>query len=356
MGASADDGEKTLKDMTGGNIDNQLEVLPEDIGHHVSDAEHAFIDMMKFYVPSQAASGLIGPVDYNNVDLGDVEDLTVAKPLVSVFIYGPTIPVEDTAFAHSFMDTFGGVSLDDGVTWKTTNLSQTAGLSSFTLGVDGGGGGDDVDELPADHNQLERDDGIIAFHARGMEYPYTNECTECHGPTLQGGHHGEPSCYSCHGPEWKEDAPDGVMVVYIEEAYAKTEKNKVKLKVIGAVEGADDRATATLINGVTEAVLDTERVEDNGKFKFELEYRGLAPCTVAVIVEDVESFVVPVVDKKTGEPLETCEGEPTDLSVYPGGTYNVFHATAGNKVLVAWPSRYLPAGSARVRDGLGRRR
>ena len=344
MGASADDGEKTLKDMTGGNIDNQLEVLPVDIGHHVSDAEHAFIDMMKFYVPSQAASGLIGPIDYNNVDLGDVEDLTVAKPLVSVFIYGPTIPVDDTAFAHSFMDTFGGVSLDDGVTWKTTNLSQTAGLSSFTLGVDGGGGGDDVDEVPTDHNQLERDDGVTAFHARGMEYPYTNECTECHGPTLQGGHHGEPSCYSCHGPEWKEDAPDGVMVVYIEEAFAKTEKNKVKLKVIGAVEGVDDRATATLINGVTEAVLDTERVEDNGKFKFELEYRGLAPCTVAVIVEDVESFVVPVVDKKTGEPLETCEGEPTDLSVYPGGTYNVFHATAGNKVLVAWPSRYCRQG------------
>ena len=127
--ASADDGEKTLKEMSGGNADNQLTVLPEDIGHTVSDAEHAFIDMMKFYVPSQAASGLIGPVDYNNVDLLDVEDLGVAKPLVSVFIYGPTVPVEDTAFAHSFMDTFGGISLDDGVTWKTTNLSETADMS-----------------------------------------------------------------------------------------------------------------------------------------------------------------------------------------------------------------------------------
>ncbi len=177
-----------------------------------------------------------------------------------------------------------------------------------------------------------------------MKYPYTNECTECHGPTLEGGHHGEPSCYSCHGPVWKEDAPDGVTVIYIEKAFAKIEKNKVKLKVIGAAEGVEKKATATLINGVTEDVLATEKVEDGGKFKFELEYRGIAPCTVAVIVEGVKSFVVPVVDKKTGEELETCEGEPTDLTIYPGGAYNVFHATAGNKVLVAWPSRFCEQG------------
>ncbi|NNJ94052.1 MAG: hypothetical protein HKP57_04850, partial [Halobacteria archaeon] len=39
-----------------------------------------------------------------------------------------------------------------------------------------------------------------------------------------------------------------------------------------------------------------------------------------------------------------CEGLPVDLSDYPGGTYNVFHATAGNKVLVAWPSRFCSQG------------
>ena len=66
--ASADDGEKTLKEMTGGNTDNQLNVSPLDIGHHVSDAEHAFIDMMKFYVPSQDASGLVGTVLYNDLE------------------------------------------------------------------------------------------------------------------------------------------------------------------------------------------------------------------------------------------------------------------------------------------------
>ena len=368
---SADDGEKTLKEMTGGNTDNQLTVLPEVIGHNVSDAEHAFIDMMKFYVPSQAASGLIGLVDYNNVDLLDVEDLGYAKPLVSVFVYGPTVPVDDTAFAHSFMDTFAGISLDDGVTWKTTNLSQSAGLSSFTLGVDGGGGGDDVTEVPADHNQLEKDDGIIAFHARGMDYPYTNECTDCHGPTLEGGHHSEPSCYSCHGPEWKEDAPDGITVVYIEKAVWKDNK---KLVVEGAVEGADSRTFVTLINGVTDAVLDTEYTEKNGEFEFKLKLTA-PPCTVAVLADGVQSNVISVSQKKdsdsdsdddsdgdsdddsdgdsdddsdsdvnTSEVLEGCVGEPTNLAIYPGGAYNVFHATAGNKVLVAWPSRYCKQG------------
>ncbi len=37
-----------------------------------------------------------------------------------------------------------------------------------------------------------------------------------------------------------------------------------------------------------------------------------------------------------------CSG--VDLTDYPGGVYNVFHATAGNKVLVAWPSRFCQQG------------
>jgi len=348
---NADDGDKTLKEMTGGNADNQLTVKPEDIGHTVSDAEHAFIDMMKFYVPAQLASGDIEPTDqvelgaYYDVDGILVESLGVAKPLVSVFIYGPTIPVDDTAFAHSFMDVFAAVSLDDGLTSKKTNLSQHADMSSFTLGVDGGGSGGDVDNLPADHNQIEKDDGLIAFHVHGMDYPYTNECTDCHGPTLEGGHHSEPSCYSCHGSEWKEEAPDGITVVYIEEATFKDKEDKEgKLDVEGEVEGLDYKATVTLINGVTEAVLATEEVDKKGEFEFEFKLDGMPPCTIAVIADGVQSLAVPVLDDKTDEVLEVCEGEPTDLSVYPGGAYNVFHATAGNKVLVAWPSRFCEKG------------
>ena len=104
--ALADDGEQTLKRMTGGSIDNQLNVLPEDVGLGVSEAEHAFTDYMKFYVPSQAASGLIGPVTYNNVDLNYVEELAVAKPLVNVFIYGPAI--EPPLGGACFADDAGG--------------------------------------------------------------------------------------------------------------------------------------------------------------------------------------------------------------------------------------------------------
>jgi hypothetical protein len=352
--ANADDGEKTQKEMTGGSTDGHLTVAPEDIGHTLADAEHAFTDMMKFYVPVQMASGDDEPTDnvspgvYIDVEGTPVETLTVAKPLVSVFLYGPTIPVEDTAFAHSFMDVFAAVSLDDGLTTKKTNLSQTADLSSFTLGVDGSGdgGGDGSHELPSDHTKVEKERGLFAFHAPGMEYPYSNECTQCHGKTLEGGHHSEPSCYSCHGPEWEEDAPDGVIVVYIEKAVANVKPSgRGKLKVEGQVEGVDGNTTATLINGITEAVLDTEEVEDDGEFEFEYKLRGtVVPCTVRVLVDGVKSQIVQVIDKKTREPIENCEGEPYDLTIYPGGAYNVFHATAGNKVLVAWPSRYCQQG------------
>ena len=343
--ASADDGEITNKRMTGGNTDNQLTVLPEDVLEDVSHAEHAFTDMMKFYVPSQAASGLPGPVEYYNVDGNLVETLGVAKPLVNVFLYGPAIEVPETAFAHSFMDVYGAVSLDDGTTWKTTNLSQSADESSFTLGVDGGGGSGDDHDVPADHTVIERNEGIVALHMPGLDYPYSYECTDCHGATLEGGHHSEPSCYSCHGSEWEEDAPDGVMVIYIEEAYAKLESSvKIKLEVEGEVEGVDEKTIANLINGVTEEFVASEKVEDDGEFEFELKQSGIPPCTVAVVVDDVKSATVPLIDKRTGEPVENCEGEVHDLTVYPGGAYNVFHATVGNKVLAAWPSRYCRQG------------
>ena len=115
--AVADDGAKINKRMSQ-NL--KLTVLPEEVGVPTTEAEHAFIDMMKFYVPAQAASGtvLTEGLEYLNVDETPVESLFYAKPLVSVFINGPAIGVEQTPFAHSFMDTFAAVSLDDGLTWK----------------------------------------------------------------------------------------------------------------------------------------------------------------------------------------------------------------------------------------------
>jgi hypothetical protein len=204
--ASADDGAITNKNMSR-NI--QVPTFDQDIVNDaVSEAEHAFTDMMGFYVPSQRASGLVEPIAYCDIDnapesgedcTNAVEELEVAKPLVNVFIYGPKFHVPDTAFGHSFMDTYVALSLDDGETWKDTNLSESADLSSFNLETDhndsGQGSGD---PLPGDHNIPLGTDPFIVNHARGFDTPYSAECTECHGQGLQGVAE-VPSCYSCHG-------------------------------------------------------------------------------------------------------------------------------------------------------------
>jgi hypothetical protein len=63
-----------------------------------------------------------------------------------------------------------------------------------------GCGDDDVTEpssAPSSHTISE--DGVR--HLEGLQEPIIN-CTGCHGSDLRGGDDGEPSCYSCHGPEW----------------------------------------------------------------------------------------------------------------------------------------------------------
>lgn len=42
-------------------------------------------------------------------------------------------------------------------------------------------------------------DGVA--HAPGLSEPMEN-CAQCHGPTLEGGAAGEPSCTACHGVVW----------------------------------------------------------------------------------------------------------------------------------------------------------
>lgn len=343
--AIADDGEKTIKNMS---HNTKLTVLPEEVGVPTTEAEHAFIDMMKFYVPSQQASGLTGSITYNNADGAAVETLAVAKPLISVFIYGPAISVEGTPFAHSFMDTFSAVSLDDGTTWKATNLSESADQSSFELGQSGGGGGGGSGggNPPASHTE---DEGGV-LHEPGMDYPYTNQCTSCHGATLLGTAEA-PSCYSCHGKEWKESLPAGGGLIVINKATWESEddKEKIKGKLEVKGEGAAAKAEVILINGVTKEELGTTKAEDKGVFKFEIEMKDeLPPCTVKAVSDGITSLSVTVINKKEddgdNDELEECEGKPYDLTDYPGGTHNVFHATQGNKVLAAWPSRYCQQG------------
>lgn len=109
-----------------------------------AETEKAAIYMMDFYVPAQASTGLVGPVE--NYILGDdagtvaYEPRNYAKPLVTVWIddLGGAEPPEGMVtiqggitFGH--FDAFAGVSLDDGTSWKRTNLSGSADQSSFTL-------------------------------------------------------------------------------------------------------------------------------------------------------------------------------------------------------------------------------
>mgnify|MGYP000364418387 CR=1 FL=1 len=96
---------------------------------------------MNFRVPAQTASGDLTEIDYVTVyGTNDVEGVTTAKPLINVFVYGPVIGFEDFSQSgfpgHGKRDAFAAVSLDDGETWKQTNLSESADLTSFNIETD----------------------------------------------------------------------------------------------------------------------------------------------------------------------------------------------------------------------------
>ena len=124
----ADDGERLVRSVSSapGITEN-----PEPEG------EHAFIKLMNFHVPTQSASGELVPVEYYNIDDVLVKTEEKAKPLINVYVYGPVIGFEEpeaSGFAgHGRRDAFGAVSLDDGETWKVTNLSNSADKSSFEV-------------------------------------------------------------------------------------------------------------------------------------------------------------------------------------------------------------------------------
>ncbi|MBN1179815.1 MAG: hypothetical protein JXD18_11410 [Anaerolineae bacterium] len=104
------------------------------------ETERANLMHMTFYVPAQAANGtlLTEGIDYYAADNTTLVDTRYyAKPLVAVYIDALPEDHEEellrsgTSFgAH---DAYAAVSLDDGATWKRTNLSLSADLSSFML-------------------------------------------------------------------------------------------------------------------------------------------------------------------------------------------------------------------------------
>jgi hypothetical protein len=108
------------------------------------ETEKAAIYMMDFYVPAQTSAGVVSPVDDYILadDIGTVayEPRDYAKPLVTVYIDEighPVLADDEMGIAGGLIlgefDAFAGVSLDDGTSWKRTNLSRSASLSSFNL-------------------------------------------------------------------------------------------------------------------------------------------------------------------------------------------------------------------------------
>jgi mono/diheme cytochrome c family protein len=89
------------------------------------------------------------------------------------------------------------------MTGISLSATEIQAISDYLTGNTGGGTGGDPGGPPTSHTNSE--DGIM--HAPGNDMPYTNGCTACHGPTLDGG--AGPSCTNCHGVEWSESPPSG---------------------------------------------------------------------------------------------------------------------------------------------------
>jgi len=160
-GAADAEGKPVLK-----SISHEGSAVPID--GYVSEAEHAFIAQMKFYVPAQEASGATTLIDYFNAD-GDLEySESYAKPLIGAYIYGPVETVDGVGFVgHGKRDAYASISLDDGLTWKNTNLSESASETSCDGSAGGGGCTVDRDDVPlfADTEGAYPGDVINTFHA-----------------------------------------------------------------------------------------------------------------------------------------------------------------------------------------------
>jgi hypothetical protein len=106
------------------------------------ETERANINHMAFYVPAQSSDGtLLEGIEYYLADGSLHETREYAKPLVAVYIDG--LPPEEPEGLGNYAvlsgagwgehDAHAALSLDDGDSWKRTNLSESAHLSSFTL-------------------------------------------------------------------------------------------------------------------------------------------------------------------------------------------------------------------------------
>jgi hypothetical protein len=100
----------------------------------------ATMKMLGMYVPAQAADGTIVTIDYTEIGQntgiivdGIEETREYARPLIAFSHDGPDMEHKSGGVGIAHADVFAAVSLDDGGTWKKSNLSNTGFKSSFTL-------------------------------------------------------------------------------------------------------------------------------------------------------------------------------------------------------------------------------
>jgi len=200
--------------------------------------------------------------------------------LINVYVYGPVIGFDDFSQSgfpgHGRRDAFAAVSLDDGATWKRTNLSKSAYESSFEIST----------PIP--------DPGL------GLSEVYVNT---------------------------------GEFVI----TYAEAEKID-KLSVYG--EDAESKKYVDVRDSRTKEVLVSVKAEKDGTFEFNQKKVDPMPCYVQA-GQDSDNIWGPEIAVEGADP-DTC-GRPM-ITDYPGDVTNIFHAVAGNKVLVAWQSKFCSSG------------
>ena len=93
------------------------------------EGEHAYMSIMNFYVPAQAANGeLTADRVYTTSTACWLRPKKRPSHCINVYVFGPVITFDDFSQSgfpgHGRRDAFAAVSLDDGATWKKTNLSR----------------------------------------------------------------------------------------------------------------------------------------------------------------------------------------------------------------------------------------
>ena len=107
------------------------------------ESAHAAFRMLPLYVPTQSSDGVLltDGVEYYNADGVLVETRFVARPLISHYTDGHVEGIDEEGYGgfpgHGERDAFGSVSLDDGATWKDTNLSKSGDQSSIRVKLGG---------------------------------------------------------------------------------------------------------------------------------------------------------------------------------------------------------------------------